>query len=437
MSGSPKHDHTWRNWTGDQICHPASVVAPTTADEVATAIAHAAERDWNVRVAGAGHSFIDAVSTDGMLLSLDRMNRVLDVESSSGLVRVDAGITLNALNEALAEHGLALKNLGDIDLQSLAGATASGTHGTGARLRNLSAGVHSVELVTASGEKIEVNASEDQDAWRAARVSLGALGVVTAMTLLTVPAFTLHAVDEPRPLDEVLAGLDELADSNDHFEFYTFPHSSLALTRTNNRVDDAPRPRSRMSAWVGDILLVNHAFGLVCRTGRRWPSMIPKLNRLAARAAGSRERVDRSDRIFASPRRVRFTEIEYAIPRERAAEAVTAVRNVIEERGFDVPFPLEVRFLAPDDAFLSPAFGRQTCCLSAHMFEGMTWGPYFHAVEDIMVGFGGRPHWGKRHFQSASTLRPRYPAWDHFISIRDRLDPEGRFANDYLRRVLA
>ena len=316
LIGSPRHEHTWLNWTGDQICHPASVVAPTTADEVATAIAHAGERDWNVRVAGGGHSFSDAVPTDGVLLSLDRMDRVLDVDYSSGLVRVEAGIMLHALNEALAEQGLALENVGDIDVQSLAGAIATGTHGTGARLPNLSAGIHSLELVTASGEQIEVNASEDPDAWRAARLSLGALGVVTAMTLQAVPAFTLHAVDKPRPLDGVLARLNELADSNDHFEFYTFPHSTLALTRTNNRVNDAPRPRSRMSEWVNDTLLVNHAFGLVCRTGRRWPSMIPKLNRFAARAAGSSERVDRSDRIFASPRRVRFTEIEYAIPRE-------------------------------------------------------------------------------------------------------------------------
>ena len=371
-----------------------------------------------------------------MLLSLERMNRVLDVDSSSGLVRVEAGITLNALSEAVAGHGLALENLGDIDVQSLAGATATGTHGTGARLANLSAGIQSVELVLASGERIEVNASDDPDAWRASRVSLGALGVVTAMTLQTVPAFTLHAVDEPRPLDEVLAGLDELADSNDHFEFYTFPHSSLALTRTNNRVEEEPRPRSRARAWVGDVLLVNHAFGLVCRTGRRWPTMIPRLNRLAARAAGSSQRVDRSYRIFASPRRVRFTEMEYAIPRRHAGAAVTAVRNLIEESGFDVPFPLEVRFVAPDDAFLSPAFERETCYLAVHMFEKMEWEPYFRAVEDVMDDFGGRPHWGKRHFQSATTLRPRYPAWDDFMSVRDRLDPERRFVNDYIGRVL-
>jgi len=233
-------------------------------------------------------------------------------------------------------------------------------------------------------------------------------------------------------LDEVLAGLDELADSNDHFEFYTFPHSSLALTRTNNRVEEEPRPRSRARTWVGDVLLVNHAFGLVCRTGRRWPTMIPRLNRLAARAAGSSQRVDRSYRIFASPRRVRFTEMEYAIPRRHAGAAVTAVRNLIEESGFDVPFPLEVRFVAPDDAFLSPAFERDTCYLAVHMFEKMEWEPYFRAVEDLMDDFGGRPHWGKRHFQSATTLRPRYPAWDDFMSVRARLDPERRFVNDYI-----
>ncbi len=370
---------------------------------MATALAHAGARDWTVRVAGAGHSFSEAVPTDGMLLSLARMNRILDVDPSSGLVRVEAGITLNGLSEALAEHGLALENLGDVDVQSLAGATSTATHGTGVRLPNLSASIHSIELVLASGERIEVDASDDPATLRAARVSLGALGVVTAMTLQAVPAFTLQAVDEPRPLLEVLAGLDELADSNDHFEFYTFPHSSLALTRTNNRVDAEPRPRTRARAWVGDVLLVNHAFGFLCRTGRRWPSMIPRLNRLAARAAGSSRRVDRSYRIFASPRRVRFTEMEYAIPRKHASEAVTEVRNLVEERGFDVPFPMEVRFVASDDAFLSPSFGRETCYLAVHMFEGMEWEPYFRAVEDVMDGFDGRPHWGN----DTSKARPR------------------------------
>ncbi len=426
----------WRNWTGDQACAPAAFEQPTRVEDVAEAVARASERGWTVRVAGAGHSFTDAVLTDGLMLSLDRMNRVLDVDRASGLVRVEAGITLHAVNEVLAANGLALANLGDIDVQSVAGATATGTHGTGARLPNLSAGLHSLELVLADGSRLEVNEASDSDAWRAARISIGALGVVTAVTVRAVPAFTLRAVDEARPLEDVLESLDELVDSNDHFEFFTFPYSPLALTRTNNRGDDAPRPRAHLKAWTDDVLLNNHVFGLACRFGRRFPSAIPAVNRLVSRLSGKRQRVDRSDRIFASPRRVRFTEMEYAIPRADAAEAVRAVRGLVEERGLAVSFPLEVRWVTPDDAFLSPAQGRETCYVAVHVFHGMEWEPYLRGVEAIMEGFDGRPHWGKRHFQTATTLAPRYPDWDRFGAVRARLDPGGRFANGYVRRVL-
>ncbi|MEX2023577.1 MAG: D-arabinono-1,4-lactone oxidase [Thermoleophilaceae bacterium] len=426
----------WRNWAGDQRCAPAAVERPASAADVAAAIGRARERGRVVRVAGAGHSFNDAVATDGTLLRLDRMRRVLDVDRATGLVRVEAGIPLRELSDALWEHGLAFENLGDVDVQSIAGATATGTHGTGARLRNLSAALDEVEVVGADGELASLTEAGDADAWRAARVSLGALGVVTSVTVRAVPAFTLEGVDSTAPLDEVLDGLDELADGNDHFELYAFPHTSVALTRTNNRVDAAPRSRSRAAAWVDDVLLRNYVFGLACRAGRRSHRLIPHLNRLLARASGTTRRVDRSYRIFASPRRVRFTEMEHAIPRAQAATAVRAVLGAVERGGFAVPFPIEVRFVAPDDAHLSPAADRATCYVAVHMYRGMEWEPCFRAVEEIMDGLGGRPHWGKRHFQTAATLAPRYPGWERFQAVRRRMDPDGVFANAYVRRVL-
>ena len=423
----------WRNWAGDQACTPASFERPARVEEVAEAVA----RSEQVRVAGAGHSFTDAVLTDGTLLSLDRMNRVIDVDRAGGLVRVEAGITLGALSEELWRHGMAFENLGDIDVQSIAGATATATHGTGARLRNLSAALKSIELVLADGSVLEVSEESDPDAWRAARVSVGALGVVTAVTLQAVPAFTLEGLDRAKPLEEVLESIDQLADGSEHFEFFTFPHSDLALTRTNRRVEGPPRPRRPRLAWLEDEVLKNGIFGLMCRAGRARPSLIPRLNRLVSRLGGIESRlVDRSYRIFATPRSVRFTEMEYAIPREHAVEAIRAVRALVERRGLAVSFPFEVRFVAPDDAFLSPAAGRDTCYIASHVFEGMEFEPFMRGVEEIMDGFGGRPHWGKRHFQTAETLRPRYPDWDRFAAVRERLDPEGRFANDYVRRVL-
>lgn len=419
----------WRNWAGDQVCRPAAFVAPANRDELTRAVAAAPK----VRVAGAGHSFTDAVLTEGTLLSLERLDRVLDVDAASGLVRVEAGITLNALSERLASHGLAFENLGDIDVQSIAGATATGTHGTGARLPNLSAAIRSAELVLADGTTVEVDGADDL---LAARVSVGVLGVVSALTLQAVPAFTLEGVDAPAPLEETLERLDDLTASHEHFEFFTFPHSPLALTRTNNRTDAPPRPRGRARAYAEDIVLKNHAFAAFCAVGKARPAWIPALNRTVSRVAGSSRRVERSDRIFASPRRVRFNEMEYAIPRAHVAEAVRAVRGLIDARGFAVGFPLEVRFVAGDDALLSPAGGRDTSYVAVHVYRGMEWEPYFRAVEAIMDGYGGRPHWGKRHFQTAATLAPRYPGWARFQAVRDRLDPGRKFTNAYVERVL-
>jgi FAD-linked oxidoreductase len=427
----------WRNWAGDQRCAPAAVERPGSASEIAAALERAAAAGQRVRVAGSGHSFTDAACTDGRLLSLERMDRVLDVDRASGLVRVEGGITIHALSAALAKHGLAFENLGDIDVQTIAGAISTATHGTGARLRNLSAQIASVELLLADGSTLVCSADdEDPTTYLAARVGVGSLGVIAAITLRAVPAFTLRGVDAPAPLEETLARLEQAGAENDHFELYVFPHCDTALTRTNNRVDEPPRPRSRLSAYANDVLLTNHAFHAFCLAGRAFPRWIPQINRTVTKLAGSSTRVDRSDRIFASPRLVRFTEMEYALPRERTAEAVRRVMELIPRRGFQVPFPIEVRLVAPDDALLSPAHERPTGYIAVHMFKGMAWEPYFRAVEAIMDEYDGRPHWGKRHFQTAETLRPRYPRWDDFRAVRARLDPDGRLANAYSDRVL-
>jgi L-gulonolactone oxidase len=370
------------------------------------------------------------------MLSLERMTDVLDVDRASGLVRVQAGITINALSRALDEHGLALENVGDIDVQTIAGAISTATHGTGARLPNLAAQVSELTLVLADGSTLACSAEHDAETWRAARVGLGALGAVAEVTLRCVPAFSLHGVDASAPLADVLARFDELVRDNDHFEFFVFPHADVALTRTNNRTDREPRPPSRLSAYANDVLLANRAFELFCRAGRRWPSQIPRLNRLVTRLAGGRERVDRSAAIFASPRLVRFTEMEYCVPRASTVEAARRVLELIEPRRFAVPFPIEVRTVAPDDALLSTASERESGFIAVHMYVGMEWEPYFRAVEAIMDDYEGRPHWGKRHFQTASTLRPRYPHWDRFAAVRARLDPRGVFANDWTDRVL-
>ena len=301
---------------------------------------------------------------------------------------------------------------------------------------NISSQIVEIKLVLADGSTLICSEQSEPEAFRAARVGLGALGAIAEVTLRCVPAFTLRGVDAPAPLADVLDGFEQHVPENDHFEFFVFPHARAALTRTNNRTEAPPRPRSRLGAYANDIVLTNHVFGLVCRGGRRFPSRIPQLNRLVTTLAGSSTRVDRSFEIFASPRLVRFTEMEYALPRERTPQAVRAVMEMIPREGFAVPFPIEVRTVAQDDAMLSTAAGRDSGFVAVHMFTGMEWRPYFRAVAAIMDELGGRPHWGKRHFQTAEGLRPRYPDWDDFQAVRARLDPHGLFANEWTDRVL-
>ena len=384
-----------------------------------------------VKVAGAGHSFTDIACTDGVMLDLSRMNRVLAVDGE--LVTVQAGITIRELGPALAARGLALENQGDADPQTIAGAHRTATHGTGGRFGNVSSRVEALRLVTAAGDVVELR---DGDDLLAGRVSLGALGAISALTLRCVPAFTIQRLDQPRPLDDVLARLDEHVEASDHFELFVFPYTRTALTLTSERGQREPQPAGALTVFLRDFLLENAALELACRLGRRLPGLIPQINRALVGAMSPSEHLDQSHRVYANRRTVRFTEMEYAIPREHTAEALERVLALIERRRLPVGFPIELRVSAGDDALLSTAEGRATGYLAVHQYRGMEFESYFRAVEAIMDEYGGRPHWGKRHYQSAATLRPRYPGFDRFLAIRERLDPERKFANDYLRRVL-
>jgi L-gulono-1,4-lactone dehydrogenase len=423
----------WRNWAGDQLCTPAELARPATREELVEVLARSARAGRRVRVAGAGHSFTEAALTDGTMISLERLNGVLAADRKTGLVRVEAGITLRELNRRLWDVGLAMENLGDIDVQSLAGAIATATHGTGGALRNISAQVEALELVTAAGEVREISGGDEL---RAARVALGALGAITQVTLRAVPAFVLERVDSPRPLDEVLERYEELVDANDHFELFVFPHTERALVIERNRTDEPPKPPGPVAAWLNDVLLENHVLGLLARAGRRFPAMNPRMAQVAAGLLSHSERRDRSYRLFATDRRVRFTEMEYAVPREDGPEALRRVLELIRSRRIEVFFPIEFRVVAADDALLSPTHERPSAYVAVHQYRGMAWREYFEAVEAIMRSFGGRPHWGKRHFQDAASLAEVYPRFGDFLRIRDELDPERRFANEYTERVL-
>jgi FAD-linked oxidoreductase len=427
---------SWSNWAGDQTCEPAEVVHPRNRDELVEAVGRAAAASRKVSVVGAGHSFTGAALTEGTLVGIEALSGTVDADPASGLVRVGGGTVLADLNEELHRLGLAMENLGDIDRQTIAGAISTGTHGTGAKLRNISSQVEAVELVLGDGSVRELTAAGEPELLRAARVGVGALGAISAVTLRCVPAFTLRRVDTPRPTEEVLDGFQERADANDHFELFTFPHADSALVLERNRTEEPPRPRGRAAAFLNDIVLENWALEALSATGKRFPGSIPRLARLAARLASGSSATDRSDRIFVNERRVRFTEMEYGVPREHGPEAARRVIEWVRANRYPVFFPIEMRVTAGDDALLSTSYERDTAYIAVHQYRGMEWRPYFEAVEKIMDGYGGRPHWGKRHFQTAETLAPRYPAWQDFQRARDELDPNRVFTNEYAERAL-
>jgi L-gulono-1,4-lactone dehydrogenase len=432
---SPTGRLRWHNWAREQFCAPSAIVRPTSEAELVEVVAGAARRGERVRAVGSGHSFTDCACTDGLMIDMTGLHRVVDADPATGLVTIEGGAKLHSLGPQLAERGLGLENQGDIDLQSITGATATATHGTGARFPNLSARIVALRLVTAAGEVLTLSDASDSDAYLAARVSLGALGVISQVTIQTVPLFTLIRSDEKRGLAETLERLDDDVDGNDHFEFFVFPYGDAALTRTSRRCDDEPAPPPAWRRRVNEDV-ENAGLSLICRTGRRFPVAAPSLNRFVTAITTGRTVSDHAYKVFSTDRKVRFTEMEYAIPREHARDAIRRVMDMVRRRKLPIMFPLEVRFSAADEGFLSTAHGRGTCYIAVHQYSGMEFETYFRAVEEIMDEYAGRPHWGKRHYQTAATLRQRYPMWDGFAAVRDRLDPHRTFLNDYTRRVL-
>ncbi len=425
----------WSNWAGNQSCAPVAIHRPRSEADLVALVERAATDGRHVRVVGAGHSFTPLVCTDGDLVDLQDYSAVLSVDAEARTATVQAGIPLTRLSRELAAHGLALENLGDIAYQSIAGATATATHGTGLRFGNLSSRIVGMRLVTGDGSVLEATPERNAEVLDVARVGLGALGVISTVTVQCVPAFNLHALEQVEPVDEVLEQWEDLIVGNDHFEFFWVPGTRWALTKRNRRTDEPVRPRPRWRAIRDDYLLSNVAFDLTCRIGRRRPDLIPRVSKLVP-STGRAEYTAPSYSVFASPRLVRFYEMEYAIPRQHLVEAVNRVRGLVRDLGVPISFPVEVRVVAGDDIPLSTASGRETAYIAVHVYQGTSYDQYFQDVEHIMDDYGGRPHWGKLHFQSAATLAPRYPRWDDFQRLRARLDPDARFTNPHLDRVL-
>jgi L-gulono-1,4-lactone dehydrogenase len=437
----------WRNWAGNVTARPRRVAEPSSAQEVAAEVGRAAADGMRIRMTGRGHSFTPTAETDGVMLRPTRLRAIRSINPAAGTVTVEAGCPLHLLNATLLARGLSLANMGDIQVQTVSGATQTGTHGTGRDLGGMSAQIAALELVLADGKVVTVSADSPDGGLQlpgdlgaglfdAARVGLGALGIVTAVRFNVVPAFLLQAREEPMTWTRVISELDELTAENEHFEFYWFPHSEGCLTKRNNRTDGPASPLPRWRYLLDDEFLSNTLFGLTCQLGRRIPAAIPTVNSVAARALGARTYTDAAYKVFTSPRRVRFKEEEYAVPRAALSDVLGEVKSLFQRRDWRISFPIEVRVTPPDDLWLSTAYKRDSAYIAIHVFHPSPHEAYFTEVESIMTAVGGRPHWGKMHTRDADYLSGVYPRHADFVALRDALDPERRFGNDYLAQVL-
>jgi L-gulono-1,4-lactone dehydrogenase len=426
----------WTNWGRNQRAHPARIVTPRSVPDVVACVRAAARDDLPVKALGAGHSFSAVAVTDGLHVRPGGLTGLRSFDASTGEVTVESGMRLGQLNALLEHAGRALINLGDIDAQTVAGAIATGTHGSGRRSASLAEQVVGLELVLADGTVVQCSGRERSQLFHAARIGLGAFGIVTAVTLRTEPLFLLEADERPMPLDALLTDLDALAEGNDHVDVYWWPHTRQTLVKRNNRVAGPATPLPRVRSWLEDEVLANGALAAITATGQAAPRIVPALNRLTTRALPRRTYSDVAHRVLTSTRRVGFVETEWALPREAVVPALRELDALIERTGLLVNLPVQVRVAPGDDIWLSPAYGRATGYIAAHVPRRVPYTDYFGAVENLMTSYDGRPHWGKLHTRTASDFAVLYPCFAEVVAVRDEVDPDRRFANDHLRQVL-
>lgn len=428
----------WQNWSRSAAVRPVRVERPRSAEGVQRAVVAAVRQGLSVKAVGAGHSFTGIAVAPGVLLELADLQGLVSADAATGRVTLLAGTRLHRIPRLLAPHGLAMQNLGDIDRQSISGAISTGTHGTGAQFGGLATQVVGVTMVTAAGEFVRIDEEHQPELLPAVALGLGALGIIVEVTLQCVPSFVMHAIDEPAPLEDVLATLDTRVAESDHFEFYWFPHTRVALTKRQNRLPEstARKPLPKVGRWIDESLLSNGVYRLACAAGQVIPAVTPHFSRIAVKLTGDREYTDLSHRVLTQRRSVRFHEMEYALPAENVVAAFAAVRALVEQRGWRIEFPIEVRFAAADDRWMSTAYDRASAYIAVHRYWRADPTEYFDAVESILREFGGRPHWGKMHTLTANSLREQYPRFDDFVELRNQWDPERSFGNRYLERVL-
>lgn len=427
---------TWKNWSESVIARPIKIVTPKSLDELVSLVKKCAEQHMTIRVVGAGHSFTPLVATSEVLISLDCLSGIDHINEADKLVTIWAGTRLRDAGPLLYKHGYAMENLGDTNAQSLAGAISTGTHGSGVQFQSIPNQIQGLTLLSASGELMEINREDNSELFEAARVSLGMLGIIVKITLKVVDAYTLQENSYRLSLDEGLDSLQSLKENNRNFEFFWFPYTNSIQVKTLNETNKLLPEKVREQS-VKKMVIENGLFWVLSEMSRNIPATSRMISKVSALGIPGGEAYNRSYLQYVTPRLVRFNEMEYSIPQEAMADAIRDIERLLARKKIDVHFPLECRYVKRDSIWLSPSYERDSAYIAVHMYKGMEFSEYFDDVEEIFTAYKGRPHWGKMHTLQLEQLESLYPKLNDFLHIREKLDPQGLFLNEYVRNMFS
>ncbi|MEM6317812.1 MAG: D-arabinono-1,4-lactone oxidase [Bacteroidota bacterium] len=425
-----------KNWSGTVHWNPKEIAYPTTEAEVQQIVLRAANNRQKVRVIGTGHSFTALCQTDDILISLDNYQGLISVNKDLEQATVKAGTKLNYLGELLFKEGLAMENLGDIDVQSIAGTISTGTHGTGAQFGTISTQVCGLRFVNGKGEIVDCSPTNNPELFKAAQVSMGLLGVITEVTLQCVPAYKLHLEVCGEDMHHVLDTLDQNLQDNRNFEFYWFPYTEKVASKRTNLVEKDEVDKVTFFNYWTEYVMENYAFKLVCEFARLFPARSQAVSRFTADLISKTTKILHSHKVYATPRLVKFREMEYNVPAEAYQEVWKDVVRTFERRKFPIHFPLENRWVKGDDLLMSPAYGRDSAYIACHVYKDKDHRPYFTAMEEIFRNYGGRPHWGKMNTLTGVDVATMYPEFPTFLKHRAEQDPDNLFLTPYLHQLL-
>lgn len=424
----------WKNWSESVIARPKKYVSPESLSELVTFVKRCAANQVTIRVVGAGHSFTPLVATNEALVSLDHLSGIDHVNEAEQLVTVWAGTRLRDVGPLLYKHGYAMENLGDTNSQSLAGAISTGTHGTGIKFKSIPNQVKGITLLTATGELLEINEEENSEYFEASRISLGMLGIIVKVTLKVVKAYTLEENSYRMTLDEGLDDLSSLKEKNRNFEFFWFPYTNSIQIKTLNETNRGLPERVKEQSFK-KLAIENGLFWLLSEMSRNIPGTSRMVSKVSAFGIPSGEEYNRSYLQYATPRFVKFNEMEYSVPEEAMGDVLRDIERLFARKKIDVHFPLECRYVKGDSIWLSPSYKRDSAYIAVHMYKGMEFSDYFDEAEEVFLAYDGRPHWGKIHTLRFQKLKQIFPKLEAFLDVRQTLDPTGLFLNEYLRKM--